>query len=210
MPVRSASNPHDGVVDLLGDDGIARRVAVAHADPQQVAVATTLLRYSPSLSSDGPEEQIIRTGSSLFLETVTEERIESAVRNAEHLEVLRSINIDSAIVAPVSAGGAVHGALTLCTTISHRRFDEDDRALAEQLARRSAVAIQNARPYRHAQAAKARYRGLFTGTKAGPESHLRAVPARRERRELCRERHRPGGRQVDRRAPRRDHRGQEQ
>jgi PAS domain S-box-containing protein len=156
------------VVDLLEDDGVARRVAVAHADPQQAALATTLLRYSPSSSSDGPEEQVIRTGSSLFLETVTEELIESAARNAEHLEVLRSINIDSVIVAPLSAGGAVHGALTLFTTaISHRRFDEDDRALAEQLARRSAVAIQNARLYRDAQAAEARYRGLFAGTKDG-------------------------------------------
>ena len=62
----------------------------------------------------------------------------------------------------------MHGVLTLyTTTISHRRFDEDDRALTEQLARRSAVAIQNARLYRDAQAAEARYRGLFEGTNDG-------------------------------------------
>ncbi len=156
------------VVDLLDEEGVVRRVAVAHADPHQAALATTLLRYSPSLHSDGPQEQVIRTGSSLWLETVTGELIESAAQSAEHLEVLRSIDVCSAIVAPLSAGGAVHGALTLFTTaISHRRFDADDRALAEQLARRSAVAIQNARLYRNAQAAEARYRGLFEGTKDG-------------------------------------------
>jgi PAS domain S-box-containing protein len=155
------------MVDLL-EDGVARRVAVAHADPQQAALAATLLRYSPSLSSAGPEEQVIRTGTSLYQETVTDELIEAAAQSAEHLEALRSIDVLSAIVAPLAAGGTVHGALTLfTTTISHRRFDEDDRALAEQLARRSAVAIHNARLYRDAQAAEARYRGLFEGTKDG-------------------------------------------
>ena len=53
------------------------------------------------------------------------------------------------------------------TSVSNRRFDKDDLALAEQLARRSAVAIQNARLYRDAHAAEARYRGLFEGTKDG-------------------------------------------
>jgi PAS domain S-box-containing protein len=155
------------IVDLI-DCGVARRVAVAHADPQQAALATTLMRYAPSLSIDGPEAHVIRTGSSFFLETATDELIESAAQSAEHLEVLSSVDILSTIVAPLSAGGAVHGALTLFTTaISHRRFDEDDRALAEQLARRSAVAIHNARLCRDVQAAEVRYRGLFEGTNDG-------------------------------------------
>ena len=156
------------VVDLLDDGGVARRVAVAHADPDQDAIATTLLRYSPSLRNHGPQARVIRTGSSLFLETVTDELLASAAQSAEHLEVLRSLAVLSAIVAPLSAGGTVHGALTLFTTsVSHRRLDQDDRALAEQLARRAAVAIHNARLYRDAQAAEARYRGLFEGTNDG-------------------------------------------
>lgn len=155
------------MVDLL-DGGVVRRVAVAHADPQQAAMATTLMRYAPSLSTNGPEAQVIRTGSSFFLEAATDELLESAAQSAEHLEVLRAVDIFSAIVAPLSAGGTVHGVLTLYTTaISHRRFNEDDRALTEQLARRSAVAIHNARLYRDVQAAEARYRGLFEGTNDG-------------------------------------------
>ena len=155
------------VVDLL-DGGVARRVAVAHAYPQQARLATALMRYPPSLSNDGPEARVIRAGSSFFLETAPNEPFESAAQSAEHLEVLRSVDILSAIVAPLSAGGTVHGALTLFTTTSsHRRFDEDDRALAEQMARRSAVAIHNTRLYRDVQAAEARYRGLFEGTNDG-------------------------------------------
>jgi GAF domain-containing protein len=126
------------------------------------------MEYSPSSESDGPEERVIRTGSSLFLESITDELVQAAARDAEHLALLRSVDVVSAMVVPLLVGGMVHGAMSLATTsVSNRRFDKDDLALAEQLARRSAVAIQNARLYRDAQAAEARYRGLFEGTKDG-------------------------------------------
>jgi PAS domain S-box-containing protein len=156
------------LVDLLDEGGIARRVAVAHADPKHAELAARLLEISPSSSIDGPEERVMRDGSSLFLESVTDEQIQAAAQGAEHLVLLRSIGIVSAIVVPLSAGGMVHGAMTLVTTTKSRRhFDKDDLVLAEQLARRSAVAIQNARLYRDAQSAESRYRGLFEGTKDG-------------------------------------------
>ena len=50
------------VVDLLDNDGTARRVAVAHADPQQADLAAKLMRYPPSLQFDGPEERVLRSG----------------------------------------------------------------------------------------------------------------------------------------------------
>ncbi|MBW3633692.1 MAG: PAS domain S-box protein [Chloroflexi bacterium] len=156
------------VVDLLEEGGVVSRVALAHADPGHAELAAGLLAHSPSASIAGPEEQVIRTGASLFLETVTDELIRAAAQSAEHLEFLRSVGVVSAIVVPLSAGGMVHGAMTLATTAgSNRHFDKDDLVLAEQLGRRSAVAIQNARLYRDAHAAEARYRGLFEGTKDG-------------------------------------------
>ena len=156
------------VVDLLEEGGFVSRVALAHAGPELAELAARLLEHSPSSSIAGPEEQVIRTGASLFLETVTDELIRAAAESAEHLELLRSIGGVSAIVVPLSAGGMVHGAMTLATTArSNRHFDKDDLGLAEQLGRRSAVAIQNARLYRDAHAAEARYRGLFEGTKDG-------------------------------------------
>ena len=58
--------------------------------------------------------------------------------------------------------------MTLMTTAySDRRLRPQDLALAEQLGRRSAVAMLNAQLYRDAHAAEARYRGLFEGTKDG-------------------------------------------
>jgi PAS domain S-box-containing protein len=141
---------------------------VAHADPAQADLAAQLLDYAPSPSGNGPEEQVMRTGTPLLVDRVSGELFASAAQNAEHLTLLRAIGIISAIFVPLRAGGEVHGAMALATTaVSNRRFDRDDLALADHLGRRAAVAIQNARLYRNAHAAEARYRGLFEGTKDG-------------------------------------------
>lgn len=156
------------VVDLVDEQGIARRVAVAHADPGDTDLAARLMRYPPTAGIDGPQEQVIHTGDALYVAQVSDELLQTAAQDADHLEVLRAIGVVSAVIAPLRAGGKVHGALSMATTTaSSRRFDADDFALVKQLSYRSAAAIQNARLYRDAQAAEERYRGLFEGTKDG-------------------------------------------
>jgi PAS domain S-box-containing protein len=109
----------------------------------------------------------MRTGTSLFVARMTD-AFQLASQDPEHLEVLRDLGAISVIVAPLRAGGVVHGVMTFATTsASGRHFVRDDLDLAEQLARRAALAIQNARLYRDAHAAEARYRGLFEGTMDG-------------------------------------------
>ena len=155
------------VVDLLEEDGTARRVAVAHGDPADAELAARLLAYAPSPSGDGPEEAVLRGGDSMLMGRASEADVGAAAQDAGHLAMSRVIDVVSAMVVPLRAGGDVHGAMTLATTTSGRLFDEDDLALAEQLGRRSAAAILNARLFRDIQAAEARYRGLFAGTKDG-------------------------------------------
>ena len=59
----------------------------------------------------------------------------------------RVLGVRSSIVAPLAGHGRVFGALTLATAESGRRFSEQDLAVAEDLARRAALAIDNARLY---------------------------------------------------------------
>jgi PAS domain S-box-containing protein len=156
------------LVDLVDERGGAHRVAVAHADPDHVALAARLMRYLPLSTGEGPEERVIETGESFYLEQAADAFAQAAAQSEAHLELLRALDVASVIVVPLRAGGQIHGAMTLLTTaVSNRHFDRDDLALAEQLGRRAAVAIQNARLYRDAQAAEDRYRGLFEGTKDG-------------------------------------------
>ena len=62
---------------------------------------------------------------------------------------------------PLVARGRTLGVITLVLADADRHYGPDDLAFAEELARRAALAIDNARLYAEAQAAEARYRGLF-------------------------------------------------
>ena len=65
----------------------------------------------------------------------------------ELLRLSRVLGVRSSIVAPLAGRGRVFGALTLATAESGRHFSDDDLAVAEDLARRAALAIDNARLY---------------------------------------------------------------
>src|SRR5205085_12410323 len=74
-------------------------------------------------------------------------------RDAEHVAGLRAIGIHSVIIVPISARGATLGALTLVRAQPDRPYDERELAVAADLGRRVATAIDNARLYRAALAA---------------------------------------------------------
>lgn len=152
-------------VDLIDAQGVLRRVAVAHADPAQRALAGQAMQAAAGAPVGA---QATRGGASLLIERAEDEANLAGAPEREQSALVRELAPRSVIVVPLSAGGRVHGSMTLMTTAySDRRLRPQDHALAEQLGRRSAVAMLNARLYRDAHAAEARYRGLFEGTKDG-------------------------------------------
>src|SRR5687767_7335614 len=135
-------------VDIV-EEGQIRQLAVAHADPRKVEFARELRRRYPAASLDAPTgvPKVIRTGISEFYPEVTDEMIAASARDAEHLKVLRELDIHGAIIAPLSAGGRTFGALLFVSGKQSRRYTQADVALAEELAHRAALAIGSARLY---------------------------------------------------------------
>lgn len=129
------------VVDLAEPDGSVRRLAVRHADPGQGRLAKRLLRRNPGKVPGHPVLEVLRTGTPRLLEEVPEEVLRAAIRNEEH-------DPTSAIIAPLMARGHTLGAITLVSTRADRRYGRDDLQLAEDLARRGALAADHARLYR--------------------------------------------------------------
>ena len=151
------------LVDLIDAQGVLRRVAVAHADPAQRPLAGQLMQTAGPLAPG-----TAATGGSLLIEHADDLADQPGPPDSAHTDLLGALAPRSLITVPLDAGGAVHGSMTLMTTsYSDRRLRPQDQALAEQLGRRSAVAMLNAQLYRDAHAAEARYRGLFEGTKDG-------------------------------------------
>jgi PAS domain S-box-containing protein len=149
-------------VDLLSD-GEIKAVAVAHADPSKVELARELQRRHPA-DPDAPvgAPAVIRSGASEFHPELTEELLAAAAPDDEALEVIRGLGLVSAMVVPLRARERTLGALTLVAAESERRFTSDDLEVAEDLARRAALAVENAMLYaREHQAAVTLQRSLL-------------------------------------------------
>lgn len=129
----------------LGVDGELRTLAVAHIDPEKVALAQEFQdRYPPDPDAPRGSYQVFRTGRSELTPEITDEMIEAADLGPEQLEMVRALNLRSAMAVPLVANNRVLGVITWVAGDEGRRFDEQDLAFAEDLARRAAVAIDNA------------------------------------------------------------------
>jgi len=138
-------------VDVFAEDGSVERLAVAHEDPGKVPLALELQeRYPADPETPGGVHNVFRTGNPEFYPEVTDTMLEATARDAEHLRLLREIGFRSVIIVPMVARGRTLGAVTLVLSELGRRFGESDLRLAEELARRSATAVDNAKLYEEA------------------------------------------------------------
>jgi serine phosphatase RsbU (regulator of sigma subunit) len=135
-------------VDVVADDGAIRNVAVAHADRDKVRWAQELnRRYPPDPDDERGVAGVLRTGRSELYPEVPDELVAAGARDAEHLEVLRRLSVRSAMIVPMTARGRTLGAITFVAAESGRRFDAEDLQVAEELAGRCGLAVDNARLY---------------------------------------------------------------
>ncbi len=140
-------------VDLADRDGAIRRVAIAQTDARRAACARELARrYPPRPDTPYGPARAIRTGRPQLWSEITDAMLAAVARDAEHLRLLRALGLSSGVSVPLVARGRVLGALTLGTAESGRRYGPADVALGEALAYRAALAVDNARLYREAEA----------------------------------------------------------
>ncbi len=136
-------------IDMLGADGAIELVAVAHVDPSKVELARDLRRrYPPDPDATTGTPNVLRTGRSELIEEIPPELIEQAIQDhPEIAELVRGLQLRSSMIVPLVAGDEVSGAMTFVWAESGHRYTRADLALAEDLARRASVAIENARLY---------------------------------------------------------------
>ena len=135
-------------VSIPDAHGFVRVVAVAHVDPEKVALARRIGERYPS-RTDAPTgvAQLLRDGQSQVVNHIPPELLAAAAQDDHHLELLRGVGLEAGLAVPMTAGGKIVGALSLISAESGRRFSEADVTLAEELARRAGTAVENARLY---------------------------------------------------------------
>jgi signal transduction histidine kinase/CheY-like chemotaxis protein len=142
------------LIDLVADDGPIRCAAIALSDRRKLKQVEKRLRE--------PRERTTSTHVARALSTGRPHLLEEIDPNDSGL-VLAAVGAQSALIAPLVARGRTFGAVTLVFAGSGRRYREADLTLGEDLARRIALAIDNARLYEEARAS-VRVRDEFFAT----------------------------------------------
>ena len=154
------------VLDLVTDDGSIERVAWAHRDPEKAAQLGALVHtYPPSARAEGALGPLdsVRDGRSLLVSDLTPERIRRFAVDDRQAEAVLALGAHSALIVPLVAHGRVIGALSWTRGHGRPVYDERDRTVAEEIGRRAAIAVENARLFQEAQEAN-RLKDQFLAT----------------------------------------------
>ncbi len=130
------------------------RVVVVAADPDAGALLAELQRYVPDWTSSQPAAQALRSRQTLVIPEVTEDTLVSTACDERHLALMRQLHPRSAVAVPMTTRQRIVGAITLVRTTPGHPYDAGDVAMAEELARRAALAVDNAALYTDAEQAR--------------------------------------------------------
>jgi PAS domain S-box-containing protein len=138
-------------VDMLDADGSVRHLTVVHSDPARVALAQELYqRYPPHPADVSGLSAVLRHGQSQFYPDLSALSLEALIADREQLAFVQQFRLRSMMIVPLVARDRILGAITLAAAESGRHYTPIDLALAEELARRAALALDNALLYAEA------------------------------------------------------------
>ena len=151
-------------VDILEPDGSLELLAIAHVDPSKVEWAREFRRRFPiDMSALTGLPRVIRTGDAELYPSIEPGALETSL-DEEQLEVVRDLQLSSVMLLPLRARGRTLGVISFVFAESGRSYGEADRVLAEDLASRAALALDNARLYRERdEIARTLQEGLLPG-----------------------------------------------
>jgi GAF domain-containing protein len=133
------------VIDLRAGDGELRRAAVAHANPKvDGQIRDFLMRHPPLAEGDRPVAQVLRTGRPEIGDDLSA-RWPDVTADLESIELASDFQLRSYLVVPLVARGSTLGTALLASTTTERNLGVDDLALAEDIARSAALALDTAR-----------------------------------------------------------------
>ncbi|MEO5588831.1 MAG: ATP-binding protein [Gemmatimonadaceae bacterium] len=132
-------------IQIVQDDGTLRQVAVAHVDPERIKWAEEInLRYPPDLNATSGVPQVVRTGEAELYSDIPDELLVAGAVDEEHLRLTREIGLKSAMIVPLETSQRTLGAVTVVSAESGRRYTSEDLDFLGELARRAALAVENA------------------------------------------------------------------
>ncbi|HEY6543178.1 MAG TPA: PAS domain-containing sensor histidine kinase [Ktedonobacteraceae bacterium] len=142
-------------IALLDNQGQIKEIAVNHIEPEKIALVRELYeQYKDRESSTYGLNSLLETGQPELISAVTPEVVApSAQENPAMLPIINALGLTSYMGTPLIARERVTGAITFSSVQPDRRYTQEDLAFAQELARRIALMLDNARLYQEAQKA---------------------------------------------------------
>jgi PAS domain S-box-containing protein len=136
------------MIDLVEADGSLRRAAGLHHDAAKQALLDQYQwRYPADVKRSHPLVQVAETGVSVLYSPIPDTAVEAIIQDEQHRALYEALAPHSAMVVPLSGRDRVLGVLTLTRVRGSRPYDRADLALAEEVARRASLALENSRLY---------------------------------------------------------------
>ena len=133
------------VIDVFDEGNAMRRVAAAHADPAKEPLVDRLRELPLGQFMMERVTRVVATGEPDVVANLDFERVADTVRDPDRRELMLALGPRSYIVVALRARGVSLGTMTFVFAESRRTYHRADVALAQELARRAAVALDNAR-----------------------------------------------------------------
>jgi PAS domain S-box-containing protein len=142
----------DAGADPAAPNGGLRRLAIVAADAGQERLAREIVQRYPHRPMDAAV-RVLSTGEPVLIARIDDDQLRRFAVDEDHLDLLRRLAPRSAIIAPLVARGRTLGVISFTSARSGRVYGEADVRLAEELARRAALAVDNAQLYTESQEA---------------------------------------------------------
>jgi signal transduction histidine kinase len=140
------------IIDGVDEGGRFHRLAAAHVEPTLEPLLDELdQRHPPTMDGPHPSARTLRGRQSLLIPDINDELLERFTVSSDHAALVRRLGARSMMALPLTARGVWFGALFLAS--GTRSYDQSDLRLGEELARRAAMALDNARLHRQAREA---------------------------------------------------------
>ena len=157
------------VVDLLAQDKWIFQRRIFHSDPAKAAWAEEVGKgHPPDMNAAFGPPEVARTGKPLLVSHVTPEYLQAATKDVAFREALKQMGLRSYLSVPLFARGQTIGTLTFLATESgesRKTYGEEELKIAQKVAARSALAIENSRLFEEAKRA-VKFRDDLLGTVA--------------------------------------------
>jgi signal transduction histidine kinase/DNA-binding response OmpR family regulator len=141
------------VVDLADDSGRVRRLEVVHRNPEKGPLCEVLEGVELDPGRPRLASAVWETKQSIVVREVEADYVRLIAQNDEHLRALIELEPKSVMALPLLARDRLIGVIILVSSHPSRRYGAQDLALAQQLADRAALAVENAQLYELARRA---------------------------------------------------------